>query len=523
MKIRERLTSLGLVAVMATGVITGGTAVFADETEPTLIATDGTTESTSEATSGTEPTGTTQEAIDLSTYTFEKVYGSQLASYLDHQYTFNGKEIPLAESNFYIVNAFVELTQYYGYYYGTSEGFLDLAAAYFEPDKYATFGDFMISYAERTLESSCIICERASNEGVLLSDETRAQIDEMMTTLTSNAQKSNVTLDQYLKLYYGKSCDEASFRAVLENYYLADLYSLKYCETHITDEMKRVPNIRYALFEAAEGTADDQAKKTSEDLANDLVKQAAGDLTKLKELAEQSYADGVCKQTYDISVRKGQTVSAFEEWAYDTARKEGDIGVIYAPEYGYFVVGYLGLIDLSTEDLESDLVQMLSDEIGKEIESGKYQFGTTQAYEPAKVITAAPTQAADPVDPTDPAVTGVPAETTSDLNPDGTPKDSGVKTVALLIALVVGGVALIAVIIILTAFALKKIHGGNNDARKSESYSWDRDDDEDDDDNESIVAGAKLGLSAIEENDTEADEEDSDEDDSDGDEKKDEE
>ncbi|SCW58674.1 hypothetical protein SAMN02910456_02008 [Ruminococcaceae bacterium YRB3002] len=431
-----------LGAVLLTAAITVSSAAGVIMADDTLVAT------------GDQTQESTQETIDLSGYTFENIYGSQLHQYLDHQYTFEGQNVPLAESNFYFINAFVELTQYYGMYYGTAEGFLDLSADYVDPTKYATFGDFLVSYAERTLESSLIICARADSENLVLSDETKADIDKMIEDLKTQAENANLDLEGYLKLYYGDACSEAAFKEVLNHYYLADLYTARYCEAHITDDMRQVPNVRYALFEAPESTSDDAAKQTAESLANELLTAAAGDLDKLEDLAQQSNADGFCKETNDVAVSKGQAVDAFDAWAYDPARKVGDIEVIYAPEFGYFVVGYLGTVEQDQQVLENQAVGMLSDEITAAINAGTYKFGTEQPYEPA-----VPVPASD-----DGSSSSIPVET-STVTPDG--GKSSVATVLIIVFAVIGGVAVVAIIIILTAYILKKIRSGNGGSGKA--------------------------------------------------------
>ena len=454
------------------------TTAASPETDTSTISINAGTEESSNS-SQTSDTSASETELDLSTYTFDKVYGSQLKNFIDHQYKFNGKEVPLAESNFYIINAYVELSQYYGASYSTPEGFLDLSAEFVDTTKFATFGDFLISYAEKTIESSLILCDKANAENVVLSDDTKKQIDEMITNISKGATEGHVTLDQYLKLYYGDHCDEKAFRTVLENYYLTDLYSMKYCESHVTDEMKKVPNIRYALFEAPEATADEQAKSTSEGLAKDLLTAAGGSLDKLKTEAENSYGQGVCKQTSDIAVKKGQTASAFENWAYDPARKEGDIDVIYAPEFGYFVVGYIGTTELQMSDLEPELIGMLSNEINSEIESGKYQFGTDMPYEPAKAITPTPTPEGY-VDPATPTITVAPdGPTGTPVTPAPVPEDNSdsLRSIAIIITMIVGGVALIAVILIVTAAILHKIRGKEDNMK----YYQDQTDDHDND------------------------------------------
>ena len=446
MKIAKRVLSLALTAGIA--VSSFGGLVLADETTDTSATEpETTTASSADALIETSPS-TTESQIDLSGYTFENIYGSQLHQYLDHQYKFEGKEIPLAESNFYFINAFVEMTQYYGMYYGTSEGFLDLSAAYFEPDKYATFGDFLVAYAERTLESSYIICSMAQADNLALSDETVDSVNGMINSITESAKNANLSVEDYLKLYYGESCTVEAFKEVLKNYYLSDLYTSKYCETHITDDMKKVPNIRYALFEAPESDTEADAKKTAETLANELLNSAAGDVDKMKSLADQSYADGYCRESNEFGVIRGTVVQPFEDWSYDPNRKIGDMDVIYAPEFGYFVVAYLGLTDADQESLEDMVVGMLSDEITKAISEGKYSFGTEQEYLPA------PTVAPDSTATVTPAPGG---------NGNGEGEKSSVATVLIIIFAIIGGVAVIAIIVILTAYALKRIKKNGSD------------------------------------------------------------
>jgi len=442
--IRRKLFAIILTAGLAVTSIGG--AVLADET----------TEATVPAASEESV-----ETKDLSAYSFDNVYGSQLYGFLEHQYTFEGRNIPVAESNFYFINAFFELTNYayYGMYPQTSEGFVDLSAAYGDGTKYATYGDFLVSYAERTLESSCIIAQRAADENLVLSEETLGDIDTMMDNLSREAAAANMSLDQYLQLYYGPSCNESAYRNILQNYYLSDLYTSKYCEEHITDEMRYVPNIRYALFYAPQDSSDEAALQSAESLANDLVTAAGGDLDAFETLAQQSVADTFCTEANDIAVSKGQTVTAFENWAYDEARQIGDIDVIYAPEYGYFAVGYLGLAMQDEQTLDNMAVQELTQEISAAIDSGEYQFGTTQEYLPA---------------PTVPASDGtLPTDTTMETTPAGeTEGKSSVATVLIIVFAVIGGVAVIAIIIILTAYVVKKIN--------NKSASDDRDEPEED-------------------------------------------
>ena len=200
------------------------------------------------------------------------------------------------------------------------------------------------------------------------------------------------------------------------------------------------------------GAIIDNSKKNAleKQLANayaEYVLAAGGDVELFKTLAEQSVADTYCSETNDIAVTRGQTVAAFDEWSYDESRQEGDIDVIYAPQFGYFAVAYLGITEQDEQTLDNIVVQELTKEISEAIDSGTYQFGTTQEYLPAPTVPGSSGTALP---------TGTPGETTPGTD-NGS--NSNVATVLIIVFAVIGGVAVIAIIIILTAYIVKKING----------------------------------------------------------------
>ena len=59
----------------------------------------------------------------------------------------------------------------------------------------------------------------------------------------------------------------------------------------------------------------------------------------------------------------------------------GDIEVIHSDYYGYFVVGYTGLVEIS-EDAKTQLaVNAMSQYLSDLIDTGTYQFGTDMPYD----------------------------------------------------------------------------------------------------------------------------------------------
>ena len=446
----------------------------------------------------------TGETTQETPKTFEDLYGNQIMTYMDHQYYFEGEPLLKQETNFYFINAFVDLSGYanMGYYPSTPLGFLDLAAEY-DGEEYKTYGDYYIYYAENSIESTCILCARAKAEGVSLDAGTMKQIDDMITSLkTEKAPESGLSFEEYLQLWYGPGMDEASFRTVVERYFLADAYSKEYCQNYqFTDAEKKVPYVRYALFYAPQ-TADKETKEKALASAN-AMKDKCKSIDDLTGLAETALADGSVMDQGDIAVPKGQMVKAFEEWSYGKDRKEGELDVIYAQEYGYFVVGYLGLKDVETSELNNIALKALSDGLLEEIKAKKHDFHCDGTFEPAP---AAPT--ATPA----PEATDIPVQS---LNPDATVPSGttdnaqgnlSTTDVLIVVFFTLAGVAILAVIVILINYAIKnnKNSSGNKPVRKS-GY-----DDEDEDEEEEVKPAKSSKKASEPEEDEEEDGEEED-------------
>ena len=398
--------------------------------------------------------------------TFEELYGDQLLNYINHQYYFDGEAIPTTETNFYFINAFLDLSGYanMGYYPATTLGFIDLSAT-FTGEEYATFGDYFVEYAENSIESTCILNLRAQEAGISLSDETLKDIDDMMESIrTTKAANTGMSLDEYLQFYYGPGNDEATFRKVLERYYLADAYSKDYCDNYeFTDEEKNVPYIRYALFYAPDGASQEDKDKALE--AATTMKDACTTIDDITPLAQAAQGNGVVYDQGDIAVPKGQMVPKFEEWAYGEGRTEGEMDIIFAPEYGYFLVGYLGLQEQSKDSLDKIALNALSESILEEVNADTHDFHTDDVYLPAP---AAPT-------PTDvPQVTldygdqsFNPDATVASGNPATQSGNMSTTDVLVVVFITLAAVAVVAVVVILIAYAMKNGKGGNNNSKSN--------------------------------------------------------
>lgn len=457
----KRIGAIILSAAVAASIFAGCTQTTETSVSETTAAVTLPSETTTAETEYKNP----ESAADL--------YGDQIMNYLDHQYYFNGQPVPLWESNYYIMETFYTLSQYASSasFPVTTIGCLDLAAEY-PGEEFATYGDYFIKQAEDTIESKCILCQRAADEGITLSDEKYAKIDEDIEAWRTSVSQLGLTLDEYFQIVFGPSIDEAAYKKVSEVESLADEYVTVYYQGY------QVPQIRYVFFPAAD-TAEQDVKDAASNAANEMKDACGNDLAKLPELAEAAKTAGTDLDYGDLSITYEEFPVNLEEWAWSEDRVEGDIDIVLEPELGYFIVGYLG----TTADTEKANTALFN-EINADIEANTYDFHTDEPYLPAP---AAPTATPVPEGQTQPS-----SEVSFDPNSTN-PTTSSVtnqqhtmnsKDVLAVVLYTLAGVAVAAVVILLIAAAVKK---NRNGAGASESVD---DDEEDDDESESDVSAS---------------------------------
>ncbi|MBO4450718.1 MAG: peptidylprolyl isomerase [Clostridiales bacterium] len=311
--------------------------------------------------------------IDVTKLTFETIYGKQLSGYLNHQYVFEGEKIPVVESNYYFIKTYGELCQYaaYGYLPATAEGYIDLSASYGNEGQ--TYADYFVQQSELYLKRIYIYKQRAAEAGLTLGDEDKKAIDnEIDSRYENQAKPAGVSLDYILKLFFGPGCNEKTYRALLENAALASKYQQKYYEDFkVPEDQKNVPSITYALFYAPKSSASDDDKKKAEASAKEMLGKCKS-IEDLKTLGTAAKSAGTCRDAGTLPVQKGKMVPAFEAWAYGEGRKAGEMDVIYADEYGYFCVGYNGMVELDESEKKDMASNALTAEVNEAIKTGKY-------------------------------------------------------------------------------------------------------------------------------------------------------
>lgn len=446
--------------------------------------------------SSEESTATTYDPSEIPS--FDECYGPQLSNYLDHQYYFDGEAIPTTITNFYFINAFSELSTYaqYGYYVATSMGKIDLSAEGPLGSDFATQGDLFVSKAEYDIEFDFIKVKRAKEEGIEIPDDIKQSIDEMMDSITSDAAAYGLTFEEYMAHFGGSGFDEAAYREIIDVFYLAQYYETVYCDKYAEERSDiTVPNVRYALFYAPD-TSDQAQKDMALECANAL-KDTSTSLDNFTELSEEAYGMGTAYDYGDIAVFKRDEVPSefavvpeFEEWAYGADRTEGEIDIVYAPKYGYFVVGYLGNQTPEASQFQEIASFLLKNSVNEEIDSKIHDLHTDDEYLPSPAApTATPIPTATPTpaqDSTLPSLSTDMSGTGTATAPSGQKVDS--VTVLIIVFITLACVAVLAVIVILIVYAMnnyKKETAIKEEIAKAKRKASVEEDDDDEDEDES--------------------------------------
>lgn len=202
-------------------------------------------------------------------------------------------------------------------------------------------------------------------------DETE-EIDSDVMKIKTEAEKVNLSFEDYLKERYGARLTEEEYRAIYEESLLfdvADEQLKQYYMTQVTEEEKQteyeseqtgydsygdtlLSDVRHILiefpvdeetqevvklsdaekvpyFEKAQEAFDLYGKNPTEDTFVNLVAEYSDD--------SASVSDG---GLYTYIKKEGKYVSEFENWCVDPARQAGDAEIIETP-YGYHVMYFV--------------------------------------------------------------------------------------------------------------------------------------------------------------------------------------
>lgn len=236
---------------------------------------------------------------------------------------------------------FVNNNSSYLSYYGLDTTTTLRAQTYSEEQ---TWFDYFLSQTQKNLNEILILAQQAKNEGITLTDDDKAQIEDFFKTLKEAAEESDTDYEDYMALAYGKGVKEEDIRKGLElsllstRYYTEKIDSVEYTDKDITDYFNKNKNdflfVDFKTYtfnpNATDGMTDkekeaeyDKVNKFAERLAKaknaDEFDSILTAILKEKDTTEENIKTAISdtvstKNTYDESF-------AVSKWAFDEGAK----------------------------------------------------------------------------------------------------------------------------------------------------------------------------------------------------------
>ena len=279
--------------------------------------------------------------------------------------TIAGQTYTAGDVQYYYTQIF---DQYYVYsQWGMVSGFdytVDPDEQMYDEANGVTWYDQMMNEALSTMANTKVLAAQAKEEGVELSEEGAASVEEaMQDLLAQSAENGYYTVNSYLKSMFGRTMNKTKYEALLKEGTLASEFQQAYLDSReYTDEQleeiyenHKTALDRYdynmAFFSATTG----EETLTEEELAEYMLET----LPKVEEKANafheklktMSFGDALKLYEEDKTVSSLESrgmnpnsiTTDYATWVVDASRKAGDTTMLLdSQQSGYFVVEYLG-------------------------------------------------------------------------------------------------------------------------------------------------------------------------------------
>ncbi|MBQ7835651.1 MAG: hypothetical protein IJ389_00155 [Clostridia bacterium] len=221
-----------------------------------------------------------------------------------------------------------------------------------------TWHDYFLEETRHQLEDALVLAEAAVAAGYKLSDDDKADIDETLSFLKTNAESQGVSVKTYIKTIYGNAVDEATIRQCLEILKLAENYSSDLVDSysfteedwnnHFKEHEEDFLKIDYLTFtfEVSE-TDDKKSDKKETDTTSD---------------ADTEDADSDDSKEADSEDKDDEEEPPVEAtYAEELSNVEAEEGKTKADAFKAYVKKYLTEVkykDMTEEELEEDEIDI---------------------------------------------------------------------------------------------------------------------------------------------------------------------
>lgn len=294
--------------------------------------------------------------------------------------TIGSEKIYSHELNYYYINAYSNFVNQVGTEYASQLFGLDttqsLKTQTYYADSSMTWHDYFLNTAKTSAQQIHMLADAAKAEGVTLSEEYEAYVQDEMSGLADYVAENGYSMDSYLNAMYGKRMDQAEYERLVRNGYLASQYSeakseefsSSYTDDDLTsyynehkNDFDLVTYRRYLVTAATEdGMTDTQrnealnvARATAEAMANastseaEFIAQVVTQKNKENAAAAANTAEGEestepteytgdqaetdtlqSEVTYSSFSTTNESSKAQAEWLFDEARTTGNVTTI---------------------------------------------------------------------------------------------------------------------------------------------------------------------------------------------------
>lgn len=338
----------------------------------------GTTEATT-----TEVTTTDPAAEDEGTQTEEEKESEYLYILADEKLGTGEIKISRAEYEYYCVsiyNSLVSNAFQYDYYYGEGAGLYYIGFDWkklpadqecpieVEGKEFKNYEEYIDYVAIEQIKVTKACAEYAKLNSITFTDEEKAEIDSYIQENRDSCEAEGITLDSYLKQYFGEDMSEEIYIDVVNERYLVnkvdvvknELLNAYYTDAMIEAEYDANTNLYsqvtlrgYIVLAATDESGAvyessmDAAKKEANvfaDLVTDEKSFVVRASEKERKNGNEEYASILIEDKYTLIENLGydelneQTdAEGLAEWAFDSSRKAGDKYVAKIDGMGYGV------------------------------------------------------------------------------------------------------------------------------------------------------------------------------------------
>ena len=256
-----------------------------------------------------------------------------------------------------------------------------------------TWQQQFLAMALNSWQQNRSMSDLAQKEGIALSEEKEAEMDELLSTMDQQATDGGFeSVDEMLAHNFGPGCTAADYENYVRDYYLSsEYYDAKVADLNPTDEeieayfdensagyaemglekTTKTVNVRHILIapKKAEGSDEisESAWKACQSLAQGILDDwAEGEKTEASfaALANEHSTDGGSNTNGGLyeNVCVGDMVEEFNDWCFDEVRKVGDTGLVKT-KFGYHIMYFSGESFIWPDTAKSDLLYELEAEV----------------------------------------------------------------------------------------------------------------------------------------------------------------